>query len=97
MEIKELLTTFILEHNEMETLNESFLQIFTSIPNDYINFLNQFLLLINQNETTWFNSISDFNETNNESEFKWNEFELISIAVFENDPKEQDKIKFFWV
>lgn len=96
MEIKELLTTFRLEQNETETFKETFLQRFTSIPNDYRNFLNQFSLLVNKNETTWFNSISDFNETNNESEFKWNEFELISIAAFEDDPKEQDKIKLFW-
>lgn len=96
MEIKELFKTFRFEQNEMETLNESFLLRFTSIPNDYSDFLKQFSLLINQNETTWFNSISDFNENNNESEFKWNEFELISIAAFEDDPKEQDKIKLFW-
>ena len=89
-------SNFNIKPNKGEELNAQFTSRYPRIPSDYFTFLNSFSLLMNHSETTWFNSISDFNETNTESDFKWNEFEIMSVAVFEGHMEQQQIIKEFW-
>ena len=53
-------------------------------------------MLTNQSDTTWFNRIADFNETNDENDFKWNEFEILSLDAFDGDVENQQVVKNFW-
>ena len=89
-------SNFNIKPNKGEELNVQFTSRYPCIPSDYFTFLNSFSLLMNHSETTWFNSISDFNETNTESDFKWNEFEIMSVDAFEGDKEQQQIIKEFW-
>lgn len=89
-------SNFNIKPNKGEELNVQFTSRYPRIPSDYFTFLNSFSLLMNHSETTWFNSISDFNETNTESDFKWNEFEIMSVDAFEGDGEQQQSIKEFW-
>ena len=89
-------SNFNIKPNKGEELNVQFTSRYPRIPSDYFTFLNSFSLLMNHSETTWFNSISDFNETNTESDFKWNEFEIMSVDAFEGDKEQQQIIKEFW-
>ncbi|MDR6919627.1 MULTISPECIES: SMI1/KNR4 family protein [Chryseobacterium] len=77
-------------------LSEDFLKRYPKIPEDYNIFLKSFLLLTNLSDTTWFNSISDFNDSHTESEFSWNEFEQQSLAAFEGDETTRNQIISFW-
>ncbi len=61
-----------------------------------MGFLNQFKKISNSDETTWFNSIEDFNNEL-DNEFKWNEFELLSRDWCEGDEDELKMIEKFWV
>ena len=89
-------SNFNIKPNKNEELNVQFTSRYPRIPSDYFTFLNSFSLLMNHSETTWFNSISDFNETNTESDFKWNEFEIMSVDAFEGDWEQQQIIKKIW-
>ena len=89
-------SNFNIKPNKNEELNVQFTSRYPRIPSDYFTFLNSFSLLMNHSETTWFNSISDFNQTNTESDFKWNEFEIMSVDAFEGDREQQQIIKEFW-
>lgn len=89
-------SNFIFKHKKSETLSLNFRHLFSAIPKDYLAFLKSFSKLSNNNETTWFNSISDFNNINIESEFAWNEFELQSINALEGDTENQKKVTQFW-
>lgn len=87
---------FKIDQNDYEELNPSFKLRYPHIPKSYLIFLTTFSLATNSSDTTWFNSISDFNETNEESDFKWNEFELQSKEVFQDDKENQELIQKFW-
>lgn len=67
---------FILKAQENKSLNTSFRKRYQNISEDYKTFMRTFSSLANTADTTWFNSTIDFNETNSDSAFKWNEFEL---------------------
>ncbi|MCA5005230.1 SMI1/KNR4 family protein [Sphingobacterium bovistauri] len=89
-------SNFIIKSNTNEDLNAEFTSRYPRIPSEYLAFIKSFSSLINASETTWFNSISDFNETNEESDFKWNEFELQSLEAFEGDLNGQLLVTQFW-
>lgn len=65
---------------------------YESIPKTWKNFINKYSLITNENETTWFICFKDFDDEN--AEFKYNEFELISLESATDNGKE--KIKEFW-
>ncbi|MDR2235272.1 MAG: SMI1/KNR4 family protein [Chryseobacterium sp.] len=87
---------FIFESLPNENLSEEFLKRYPKIPEDYLTFLKSFSLLTNLSDTTWFNSIADFNGTHSESEFRWNEFEQQSLEAFEGDEASQQQVSDFW-
>lgn len=87
---------FITKKSDHETLNKRFQTRYSHLPDDYLAFLKTYSLLTNQSDTTWFNSIADFNETNDENDFKWNEFEIQSLDAFDGDVENQQEVKNFW-
>jgi hypothetical protein len=87
---------FITNDSDHETLNKSFQTRYSHLPDDYLAFLKTYSLLTNKSDTTWFNSIRDFNETNDENAFKWNEFEIQSLEAFDGDVENQKVVKNFW-
>ena len=87
---------FITKDSDHETLNKRFQTRYSHLPDDYLAFLKTYSLLTNQSDTTWFNSIADFNETNDENDFKWNEFEIQSLDAFDGDVEIQQEVKNFW-
>lgn len=87
---------FIIETKLNEKLSEDFLKRYPKIPEDYRSFMESFSLLTNLSDTTWFNSIADFNGSHTESEFSWNEFEQQSLEVFEDDETTRKQIISFW-
>ena len=87
---------FFTKDPENQSLNEGFHKRYPHLPDDYLDFLKTFSLLTNLSDTTWFNSISDFNGTNDGNAFSWNEFEIQSWEAFEDDAENQLRIKDFW-
>ncbi len=65
---------------------------YKSIPKIWNDFISKYSLIMNESETTWFICFKDFDDEN--AEFKYNEFELISIESATDNGKE--KIKEFW-
>jgi len=76
-------------------ISEQVLDRYENLPREYLQFLTHFERITNSSETTWFNSISDFNGTS-DNEFKWNEFELLSLEWSEDDKEELVNISKFW-
>ena len=66
----------VTERLERKELSPDFLNRYSNLPADYLEFLQQFQVITNECENVWFNSIEDFNGDSN-SEFRWNEFELM--------------------
>lgn len=87
---------FILRQSNNENLNAAFRTRYPLLPADYEDFLHSFSVLANTSDTTWFNSITDFNETYPDSAFKWNEFELQSLEAFDGDSENQEIVRDFW-
>lgn len=87
---------FITKDSDHETLNKKFKTRYSNLPDDYLAFLKTYSLLTNHSDTTWFNSITDFNETNDENDFKWNEFEILSLDACDGDVENQQVVKNFW-
>ena len=85
----------VVRREKPKELSTDILKRYKTIPSEYLDFLKQFELIINQEETVWFNSIEDFNEEL-ETDFKWNAFELMSIESFEDDEEELENIRNFW-
>ena len=71
------------------------LKRYKNIPPDYLTFLSQFEQITNQKDTSWFNSIEDFNGES-DTDFKWNDFELQSLEALEGDEEEYDNVRIFW-
>ncbi|WP_312303707.1 hypothetical protein [Chryseobacterium sp.] len=87
---------FFIKDDVNESLHKEFHLRYPHVPDDYLTFLDTFSLLTNLSDTTWFNSISDFNGTNDESAFSWNEFEIQSLEASDGDAESQKKIQTFW-
>lgn len=82
--------------SQPQALNPAFFQRYPKIPADYLDFLQSFARLEAADETTWFNSIHDFDSSNSSSEFAWNEFELQSLEALSGDTQSLTLIRGFW-
>ena len=85
----------VTERLERKELSSDFLNRYSDLPADYLEFLQQFQIITNKNENIWFNSIEDFNE-NGDGGFRWNEFELMGLEALEDDEESCDMIRQFW-
>lgn len=86
----------VMKSGQKNVLQETFLARYPNLPNDYKSFLNEYGLVANREDTTWFLSVTDFNDKALEEGFAWNEFELQSLAVFEGDEVSQAVVREFW-
>lgn len=76
-------------------LDSSIMARYKEIPPEYMDFLRVVERCISPNEMTWFIGEDEFNN-HSESEFKWNEFELLSLEAAADDPKWQSEINSWW-
>ncbi|WP_042169640.1 SMI1/KNR4 family protein [Paenibacillus gorillae] len=65
-------------------LDSSITSRYKTIPNDYLEFLSVVAKCITPNEMTWFICEDEFNNSS-DSEFKWNEYELLSLEAADDD------------
>jgi hypothetical protein len=90
---------FIVRTRQQETLAEAIQIRYPNIPKPYLTFLNSLEYGAAKDETTWFNTIGDFNGTK-KSEFLWNEFEIMILEALEEDDEdtieETNAIIQFW-
>lgn len=85
----------VTERLERKELSSDFLSRYSNLPVDYLEFLEQFQVITNECENVWFNSIEDFNGENN-SGFRWNEFELMGLEALQDDKESCNMIRQFW-
>lgn len=85
----------VVESLKEQELSNVLLNRYKNIPSEYLTFLSSFERITNSTDTIWFNSNTDFSGTS-DSEFKWNEIELLSIVWSEKDHTELEKISEFW-
>lgn len=82
------------EQGELK-LNESILDRYKKIPNNYLDFLKIIKQAISPNEKTWFICEDEYNN-NSDIAFKWNEFEIMSLEVAEDDQEWKEEIIAWW-
>lgn len=82
--------------SQPQTLSAAFLQRYPRLPADYLDFLQSFARLETADETSWFNSVHDFNSSKPASEFAWNEFELQSLDACADDTEALQAVQNFW-
>ncbi|MBE7646789.1 SMI1/KNR4 family protein [Tenacibaculum finnmarkense genomovar ulcerans] len=81
---------------QIETdISRNLLTRYENLPIEYLTFLKSFKEITNKTDTTWFNLKREFDELT-ENEFKWNEFELMSLEWCDDDNDELKKIEEFW-
>lgn len=68
---------------------------YNGIPDEYIEFLKNVKQLISPSEKTWFLCEDEYN-SNSDIAFKWNEFELLSLEVAEDDDEWKSEIISWW-
>lgn len=83
------------ERTETNELSSDFLQRYNNLPADYLKFLDKFQLITNKDDNAWFNSIEDFNGES-DSEFRWNEYEMMSLEALEDDEEACNEVRSFW-
>ena len=83
------------ERTETNELSSDFLQRYNNQPADYLKFLDKFQLITNKDDNAWFNSIEDFNGES-DSEFRWNEYEMMSLEALEDDEEACNEVRSFW-
>jgi len=76
-------------------LDSSIMARYNEIPSEYLDFLRIVEKCISPNEMTWFICEDEFNQRS-DSEFKWNEFELLSLEAAMDDHKWQSEITAWW-
>ncbi|MFE4571738.1 SMI1/KNR4 family protein [Paenibacillus chitinolyticus] len=76
-------------------LDSGIVSRYKEIPNEYLNFLSVVQKCMTPNEKTWFNCEDEFNNSS-DSEFKWNEYELLSLEAAVNDDSWKSEITAWW-
>lgn len=76
-------------------LNDSITLRYKEIPEVYLEFLKRVKKCITPSEKTWFICEDEYNN-NSDIAFKWNEFEVLSLEVAENDDEWKVEITSWW-
>lgn len=86
----------LIEKNEDSLmLKDNIVSRYKCIPDTYIELLKRVKQLISPNEKTWFLCEDEYNN-NSDIAFKWNEFELLSLEVAEDDEEWKSEIISWW-
>lgn len=86
----------VLEKNEHSSdLNAEIASRYRKIPIEYLDFLKKVNRLISPNEKSWFLCEDDYNNDSG-NDFKWNEFELLSLEAAEDDEQWKSEITSWW-
>lgn len=84
---------------ESETLNslpENVRARYPAILPEVENFLGRLELCHNREENAWFLTPADFQKTDDDGGFRWNEYELMGLEGAENNPELQAQVRSFW-
>ncbi|OUS71086.1 SMI1/KNR4 family protein [Paenibacillus sp. MY03] len=76
-------------------LDSSIISRYHEIPNEYLDFLSVVKKCTTPDEMTWFISEDEFNNSL-DTEFKWNEFELLSLESAMDDDRLKSEITAWW-
>ncbi|RED83195.1 SMI1/KNR4 family protein [Cohnella phaseoli] len=76
-------------------LDSSIIARYKEIPNEYLEFLSVIEKCVTPNETTWFICENEFNNSS-DTEFKWNEYELLSLEAAMEDAVWKSEITAWW-
>ena len=76
-------------------LDSSIIARYKEIPNEYLEFLSVVEQCVTPNEMTWFICENEFNN-GSETEFKWNEYELLSLEAAMDDAVWKSEITTWW-
>ncbi|WP_342556157.1 SMI1/KNR4 family protein [Paenibacillus sp. FSL R7-0652] len=76
-------------------LNQQWIARYKIIPDEYASFLRLVSQCMSTSEQTWFLCEADYNNSSN-SEFHWNEYELISLEAAANDDVWKSEITSWW-
>lgn len=76
-------------------LNSGITSRYKGLPKEYSEFLSVVETCVAPDEQTWFICEADFNH-NAEIEFRWNEFEMLSVEAAAGDPAWQSEITAWW-
>lgn len=76
-------------------LDSSIIARYKEIPNEYLEFLSVVEKCVTPNETTWFICENEFNNSS-DIEFKWNEYELLSLEAAMDDGVWKSEITMWW-
>jgi len=66
-----------------------------TVPKEYSEFLSNVKLCSNPSDTKWFLCADDYGQKS-EDEFRWNEFEIISLEAAGDDAELKASIRAFW-
>ena len=85
---------------EKRELPKTLTERYAFIPEDWVGFVQSFIICVNGAYTLNFQLIEDFEEDledkADDKAFRWNEFELISLEAAKGDEKWTASIKEFW-
>ena len=76
-----------------QELPECVIKRYKFIPEDWLEFILGFEVLANGADNIWFLTPSDYE---NNTAFRWNEFEHICLEAAEGDEAWQNRIRAFW-
>lgn len=83
----------VVRSNEKRGLPKEIIERYKSLPNDWLDFVQYFKDCVNGDNNIWFLCPYNFED---DSAFRWNEFELISLDAASDDEEWQDEIREFW-
>ena len=63
---------------------------------DHFKFLSYFEKCLSENMQSWFLCENEYNKESTETEFGWNDMELMGLAATADDDEEHESIKNWW-
>ena len=82
--------------DKRQGLPKSVTERYAFIPSDWVEFIQYFKVCINSENNLFFQLPEDFEDIGDDSGFRWNEFELISLEAAKGDEKWTADIRAFW-
>ena len=83
------------DSNSKCKLSANIIERYKEIPEDWLSFINRFNICMNNTETTWF-LLKENYEPKNEDEWRYNEFEILSLESAQDDNEWIKEIHDFW-